>query len=323
MRWLHVSDFHFTARSSADSAPVLEALLTTVGELAAAGRTVDLIFVTGDIANTGSEAEYELAERYLSRLCAAAGVERGAVHMVPGNHDVHRPSGLGLLRTLDSADAALLFFEARARRPHLAKLEAFRAFYNRFYKGERVAVEGQATAGLTRVQVRGLSLGVLPLNSAWFAQDDADSGKLMLGEATVRAGLEALAREHTDLRLALLHHPLSDLSHLERRLVQERLSERMHFVLRGHLHDTEALWLSTPYRQVMEMAVGAAYQGRVQYQNRALLVEVEVAGDGRAAVVRPYPLRYELTGHDRFTLDTSVFPRSYPTYLEERSLHLD
>ena len=53
-------------------------------------------------------------------------------------------------------------------------------------------------------------------------------------------------------------------------------------MLRGHLHDTEALWLSTPYRQVMEMAVGAAYQGRVQYQNRALLVEVEVAAAAAA-----------------------------------------
>ena len=69
------------------------------------------------------------------------------------------------------------------------------------------------------------------------------------------------------------------------------------------------------------MAAGAAYQGRVIYQNRAMLCEVDVDGHGKAARVRPYPIRYEMTGHDRWTLDTSVFPKSYPSYLE--SLHIN
>ena len=30
----------------------------------------------------------------------------------------------------------------------------------------------------------------------------------------------------------------------------------------------------------------------------------------------------ELTGHDRWTLDTGVFPKSYPTYLETLTLPL-
>jgi hypothetical protein len=80
------------------------------------------------------------------------------------------------------------------------------------------------------------------------------------------------------------------------------------------------------------MAAGAAYQGRVPsaYQNRALFVEVEVPKDSSSethkaptAIVRPYPLRYEMTGHDRWTLDTSVFPRSHPTYLESLTIGLN
>ena len=39
--------------------------------------------------------------------------------------------------------------------------------------------------------------------------------------------------ERAQLRLAFMHHPLSDLSDLERRMIQDLLLERCHFVLRG------------------------------------------------------------------------------------------
>ncbi len=345
VRWLHVSDFHFSQHSDGASAIVLQALLATVAELRQRGRELDLIFVTGDIANTGAEGEYLLAEAYLGELCQVAGVPRSALHMVPGNHDVNRPAGDGLARTLPDAEAAQRYFQPGAHRHHLLKLEAFRAFYNRFYAGEprkdarddkapRAAAPGQATAGAEIVLVRDLDIGVLPLNTAWFAQDDGDSGKLMVGEALVRAGLAAIAG--ATVRLSLMHHPISDLSPIERKLIQERVSESCHFLLRGHLHDTEAQWISTPYQQTIVLAAGAAYQGRTRYQNRALYVETDVEAaqkrppekladklpEKRHAWVHPYPIRYELTGHDRWTLDTSVFPKSYPTYLETLPLVL-
>lgn len=331
VRWLHVSDFHFSPKSRPEHEVVLGALLTTVEELRQRGRQVDLIFVTGDIAHGGGEAEYALAEAYLARLCEAAGVSRAALHMVPGNHDINRESGKFLLRTLPSAEEALRYFQAEQQRPHLHKLEAFRAFYNRFYADAnpngappRQAAPGQATAGPELVQVRELQLGLLPLNSAWFAQDDHDSGSLLVGEALVRSGLAAIAA--APLRIAFMHHPFSDLIHFERKIIQEQLSSGCHLLLRGHLHDAEAQAVNSAYRQTIVLAAGASFQGHA-YQNRAFYVEVDVepqpgAGGRRTARVSPYPIRYEVTGHDRWTLDTSVFPRSYPSYLETLSLEL-
>lgn len=328
VRWLHVSDFHFKARGDTDSKFVLDALLATVDDLRKHGRAVDLIFVTGDVAFSGRPEEYARAEAYLADLCAAAGLPRSAMHIVPGNHDVDRAAGENLVRTLADSRAASRFFEESARRPHLEKLAAFRDFYNRFYAGEpgvaapRAAAPGQATARAEVLDVAGVSLGILPLNSAWFAQDDSDAGKLFVGEAMVDAGLQVV-REAT-LRIALMHHPISDLSDQERRLVQERLLGGCNFVLRGHLHDTEAHSVNAGYQQTLVLAAGASYQGRVPslYQNRAMYIEVEVLPGNLQASVRPYPIRYELSGHDRWTLDTSIFPRSYPTYLETLSLPL-
>jgi predicted phosphodiesterase len=328
IRWLHVSDFHFSDKHQTQGAGiVLESLLNTIDDMRRAGRGLDCIFVTGDIAQSGSDSEYRLAEEYLLRLCEHSGVPTQNVIMVPGNHDVLRSRGLGLTRTLTSHDEAMHFFSPQAERWHLKKFDAFVQFYNRFYKAghfgkepPRQADPRLPTAAAEILRIRNLDVGLIPLNTAWFAQADDDSGKLLVGEPLLRAALSQVQKAR--LRIALMHHPVADLSEIERRPIEQLLQEHCHFVLRGHLHENEAQWVSSPYRQTLVMAAGAAYQGRVIYQNRAMLCEVEVDAPGKIARIRPYPIRYELTGHDRWTLDTSVFPKSYPTYLESLSLNL-
>jgi predicted phosphodiesterase len=329
VRWLHVSDFHFSDKSQAQGGSiVLEALLNTLVDMRQKGRGADLIFVTGDVAQSGSETEYRMAEDYLVRLCQALDLPRAAVFIVPGNHDVYRPAGQQLVRTLSSYEEAQSYFQPTARRMHLLKMEAFAAFYNHFYAGDpgrsgslgdlgtelRQCAPGLATARAEIIRVRDVTLGILPLNTSLFAQDDQDMGKLFVGEPLLREGVKRIAG--AQLRLAMMHHPLSDLSDIERRPVTELLQEHCHFILRGHLHDNEAHYISSAYRQTLVLAAGAAYQGRTQVQNRALLIELEVDPVGRRCRVAPYPIRYEYSGHDRWTLDTGVFPKSYPTYLE-------
>lgn len=320
VRWLHVSDFHFSEKHQTQGAGiVLESLLNTLGDMRRAGRGLDCIFVTGDIAQSGAEAEYRLAEEYLLRLCEHAGVPVQHVFLIPGNHDVSRQKGFGLQRTLGTHDDAMHFFHPQAERWHLKKFEAWLNFYNRFYKAGHVGHSAPrqanpflATAQAEIVKVREVELGIVPLNTAWFAQADDDSGKLFVGEPLLREALAKVAK--AALRIALMHHPLADLSEVERRSIEQLLQEHCHFVLRGHMHENEAQWVSSPYKQTLVMAAGAAYQGRVVVQNRAMLCDLEV--DRKKVSVRPYPIRYEMTGHDRWTLDTSVFPKSYPSYLE-------
>lgn len=328
VRWLHLSDFHFSEKAQLQGAGiVLESLLNTLTDMQRHGRGVDLVFITGDIAYSGSAAEYGLAEAFLARLCTTLSLPRSAVLMVPGNHDADRRRGAQLSRTLGSHDDALAYFQPSAERLHLRKLEAWCAFYNRFYAANhsgseppRQVAPGHATAAAETLRVRDVTLGILPLNSALFAQDDADSGKLFVGEPLLREGLKRIAT--AQLRIALIHHPFSYLSEVEQRLIKELLQQNCHFLLRGHLHDNEAEWLASPYKHMLSLAAGAAFQSRIGLRNRALFVEVELDASGRSCRVSPYPIRYEDTGHDRWTLDTAVFPKSYPSYLETLSLIL-
>ena len=68
LRWLHLSDFHFDALERWSSRATLTALLQHVDKLRERGLAPDLVFVTGDVAQSGQHKEYEQAERFFTEL---------------------------------------------------------------------------------------------------------------------------------------------------------------------------------------------------------------------------------------------------------------
>jgi Icc protein len=77
-----LSDIHLGARwEGVDPQPRLEAVIEAVRALP---NPVDAVVVSGDLSDSGSEADYLQARRLLERLEAP-------VHVLPGNHDLRRP----------------------------------------------------------------------------------------------------------------------------------------------------------------------------------------------------------------------------------------
>ena len=114
--WLHVSDFHIRGGDPYDRDLVLRALIQSVKSYRERGRSPDLIFATGDLAYSGQAKEYEIATRFFDDLLEAASLEKRFLFVVPGNHDVDRDLGVGLLRTLESREDADKYF-----RPNVPK----------------------------------------------------------------------------------------------------------------------------------------------------------------------------------------------------------
>src|SRR6185295_7683911 len=52
-------------------------------------REVDLVFVTGDVAEAGKKSEFERGREFLTGLAGAIGIEHRRFVFVPGNHDVN------------------------------------------------------------------------------------------------------------------------------------------------------------------------------------------------------------------------------------------
>jgi predicted MPP superfamily phosphohydrolase len=136
--WLHLSDFHLRAGMHYDSDVVLRALGRSIARQALRGLSPDLIFATGDIANSGADAEYIAATEVFDALLQSAGLGRERLIVVPGNHDVDRTLGVGLARTLTTREEADSYFDPGLPKPHITqKLGAFVRWYDDYFAGIR------------------------------------------------------------------------------------------------------------------------------------------------------------------------------------------
>jgi 3',5'-cyclic AMP phosphodiesterase CpdA len=167
---LHISDLHRDPEAPLANGPLFESLLAAVGRFGALKPPVakpDLIVVSGDLVEgvppdadrAQLEAQYDQAEQFLARLTdELLGGRRSHVIIVPGNHDVSFPVFLSSLKKVEYDEAkwgelVKNLFERDSRfrwswseralyeiddiDAYLHRLKAFRAFYGRFYAGQR------------------------------------------------------------------------------------------------------------------------------------------------------------------------------------------
>jgi 3',5'-cyclic AMP phosphodiesterase CpdA len=310
VRWLHLSDFHFRSEKSYDRDVVLRALMTSLpGLLQRAGRP-NLIFVSGDIAYSGKKTEYDEATKFFDHLLSEVGLTKRELIVVPGNHDVDRSGGKGLVRTLKSREESDDYFDPSKPLPHVSERQAaFAAWYNDYFAGLRFFSE-ESTCGKPAILTFGkLRLAVLPINSAVFSLDDDDYGKLWIGRRCVHAGAALLTKAEADLKIAVMHHPFSWLNTVEAPNIRAAIRSAADCVLSGHLHETDVEEVAGVFGRTIHLAAGATYQTR-DWPNTAMFVSV--SGD-RLSVL---PIRYEDSPREIWTVDTSVFPDSMDYYGE-------
>lgn len=307
IRWLHLSDFHFDAYMAADRYDVrktINPLLQTIEyRRAEQGFQPDLIFVTGDIGSRGRYEDYAIADEFFSQLFKASGTGPDQTWLAPGNHDVHRPTGRSLLRTLGGAQEAdeWFFADQAARANHLRKFTAYMRFLNMTFPGRSLVI-GDAVHEPAVVTIKRARIGILPLNTAWFSQDDNDQGKLWIGTRLVRERLEVLRSQRPHLVFSLMHHPYSYLH--EEDTSKAWIRDGSDIVLRGHLHTVEVETMVGTAGNALEIAAGAGYQGS-RWPCRAFFAELDLD----QLHVRLHPVTYvDKPAARTWVVDSTVFP---------------
>jgi predicted MPP superfamily phosphohydrolase len=209
IRWLHLSDFH-AGKDGYGQSRLFKYILEHVRSRVAAGIGPDLVFITGDIANKGQTAQYkEFYENFFLPLleCLPPDSE-DRIFIIPGNHDVNRTQA----RAVQTYDVLLRVpeFLDPTEQGHFERQVIFSRF--------QAYVENDLTnfdehwlsswAGTSRcvMDIRGLKIGVLGVNTAWLSYSDEDRHKLSVGKGLLEDGLEALYE--CDLKIVLGHHPL-------------------------------------------------------------------------------------------------------------------
>jgi WD40 repeat protein/uncharacterized protein YjbI with pentapeptide repeats/predicted MPP superfamily phosphohydrolase len=311
LRWLHLTDFHFEANAALDSDEVFQALKRKLRDLKDKGLVPNVVFVTGDIAASGHEKEFLRAETSLAELAECIGVDVGERwFVIPGNHDVNW-SGITSenQRLLDALhteeDIEELFAnELKMHMIHL-RLNEYYKFTSRFLGASR-SWDFLRPWRTDQVQLQGLRIGILQLNSSWASGKNEDRGRLLLGSIQVSQALAEVAG--SDLCIALVHHPLDylrewDLQGVEGLLVSSRGAQLQ---LRGHRHQNSIHNLHPAFDAFCEVATGACYV-REKYFTGFNLGEIAV--DGRLLRLRMFRYSPEQGG---FWTPDNLIDQSFP-----------
>ncbi len=273
----HLSDFHFSSNRMLDAQPVLRQLANQLQKLES---RPDAIVVTGDVAQSGTASEYDLAEEYFDSLQSAVGLPPDLFFIVAGNHDVDRS------RT-DNLPARLTHdkFRSIAKQEELdrqvsefmtdtklyatlagEKLENYLSFHKRYSGG---GVSGELWWKRT-VQLKGYNVAFAGLCTALLSRDDNDRHKLALGKPIVNSVCDIPG----DLRITLAHHPFDWISSAD-----EQAKVAVHnwsdLLLTGHEHEIKRLTIDKGHSFHAEVSAPSAHQGSA-YENGFVIHEIDV-----------------------------------------------
>lgn len=269
--WLHISDLHFGHGSAGhrwDQRLVLETLQKDAASLTARGcPTPNAILVTGDIAFSGSAAQYQDAMKWLHDL--AKRDDGSAITLVvPGNHDVDRAADRhratkrlvwAIREGHDELDAALEDPEDRSRLE--ARMKAYIEFANQCNGSDGAPGElwwSRTVAGSPRLPVR-----IVGLNTALLAADERDKGRLRLGRAMIAQTLGSGATKKqsaNEVVIVMSHHPLDQGWLADEREITGWLRQKAHIHLCGHVHEaaSQAVWAGSG-TGIVHVVAGAAH----------------------------------------------------------------
>jgi predicted phosphodiesterase len=309
LRVLHLSDFHFTARTAWDSETVLDRLTNDIVRLVEAGKQPDLLIITGDVANTGKADEYALARQFLvDALLPAAKLTTASLIIVPGNHDADRTqigrstSALqkDLLDLRRQEDVAQALLNARDREVLLGRHAAFVEFLESLQVGART---WDLPWGAVSLEVRGLRVHVAALCSSWLSSDDSDKGKLLLGLKQVNEVFQGA--KHADVVIAAMHHPWTYVADFDE-VSQSEIYRNAAIVLRGHLHDAAHLQSQgSTHKDVIEIAAGASYESS-QHPNAYHYLTIDPA----QRRLRIFPRQWDRRRRD-WSADLNLFQKEW------------
>ena len=297
--WLHLSDLHLLQADGWRNGALLRSLLEDIRQQRQAGRVVDFVVVTGDIAfgAKGGETlaeQYTLAQAFFAEVLAICGLPQERLFLVPGNHDIERkqvPDSLTEYFRSEKRDVAAINQLVHSGKYEfttaMARLQAWRTFVEQYCPH---LLPLDPLLGFSHVLPIGpWKITLSGLNSAWTCADNEDTGQMWLAGQTqlewqYQRLTSLLAGSTPNLRLGLIHHPLTCLNPSEAHALRARLENEFDLLLHGHAHDAWVTPGSMPDKHSVISAGAATAEtvGEFGYN------WVEIGSDGGKVFLRRY-----------------------------------
>lgn len=280
--WLHLSDFHFrTDRDSFSQDVSADEIKRDIPSRLSDEFPLRFVAVTGDIAFSGRTSEYEIAVDFFKSLAGKVGLGLNRFFLVPGNHDVDRSRCHylyeGVRGGLTSQQAVDDFLGCESEKAALLERQAaFQSFQDQLFLDATAIRTKEELARVRTLDIEGLRVCVLELNSAWLSGSNDKAGNLIIGERQMMNALELAEQHQPHLMIALSHHPIQWISEFDQMSCDGRLLPRLDVFHTGHLHRHEVSVRLMPGSECLLVAAGSSHSTR-HYVNSYNLVEFEVS----------------------------------------------
>ena len=263
MRWLHLCDLHL---GKADEAQTI-AMGQLVSSIAKAvdHTSMDLVIFAGDLAYSGTAAEYDaLLATVVEPLRQIPEIQDAIFVSVPGNHDLNCHGTYPITWSTLGSHRRNMFWNTddEGRELRLNRAKGFES-YQTFLRNAGIRGPNPLTEVGFLIEVPGPDpVSLICLNTALFSDKDLteseERGKSPLPVHTLRQ--LAQGAEPGATLVVVGHHPLNWFEAQSKRQFQAALAELSAFYLHGHEHHVDVVFGSNFLRS---LGFGASYPARL------------------------------------------------------------
>ncbi|PEZ61080.1 metallophosphoesterase [Bacillus cereus] len=290
MRAIHLSDFHISKGDLIElKTYILKPLVKDLKELHSQ-KPIDFIFFTGDLIDKGGYGFESIEEAFktfevevIDYLTQELGIHKERFIINPGNHDILRSADnkfqeMGLKTHFTNLQSINEFLkDSEQCQDSTKRIHAYNKFETELY-GEKENIVVNYFETIHRYNVNGYDIGIASLNSSWRCYDENDSGNLLISEKQIMDSLELI--EDCDVKIALIHHPIKEISKVEQTLIQNRLNANFDLLFFGHVHTTDTYQFSDMTgTSIFSISPSAwadnRYNSDYEYLNGYVLVDYE------------------------------------------------
>jgi hypothetical protein len=206
------------------------------------GKRIDMVSVTGDIAFSGLQEEYQNFEAWVIKpMSCISELSSATWCVVPGNHDIDFAADYADQNAILKYSENKIFTSGdtgrKARSPLLNRFAAFKTFSANFPATNATSwLEQDGYFDIVIPIPLGLTLRVIGLNTAWCENRPTRAGekKPILGGDLLASALKR--DKPATLTLVLGHHPLALAEPEERNEISALLASKGLVYLAGHEH---------------------------------------------------------------------------------------
>ena len=263
MKFLILSDIHFIASAEEQDSNVRmrRAFLKDLKDYASEKGGFDYILISGDVANTGVKAEFDIAYKLINEICKIVKCTSDCVYVVPGNHDKNFVKHNPELRHLINAGLSCETAKPDEKFTQLINkdFEHLKLLYRPFADYHNFALNFDSSEPIMQKiidkpdivefdkdddklylksqlkDLDGYQVYLYCLNTSLISdwddlKDDGTGHKQFLSSL----GYNAIADSEGCINIAMMHHPLTHLVDSEN--VRTALDQNFQLQIYGHLH---------------------------------------------------------------------------------------